>query len=83
MLAQPGQPGLCESQWAVMNHNGKMRTFDSLSEREILSLAVALEEEDERIYGDYADGLREDYPATAEMFEGMREQESGHRRKLI
>jgi rubrerythrin len=66
-----------------MNHNGKMRTFDSLSEREILSLAVALEEEDERIYGDYADGLREDYPATAEMFEGMREQESGHRRRLI
>jgi len=60
-----------------------MRTFDSLSEREILSLAVALEEEDERIYGDYADGLREDYPATAEMFEGMREQESGHRRRLI
>src|SRR3974390_2004093 len=53
-------------------YNGKMRTFDSLSEREILSLAVALEEEDERIYGDFADGLRENYPATAEMFEGMR-----------
>src|SRR6185369_5902842 len=80
MLARPG---LCESQGPLVNHNGKMRTFDSLSEREILSLAVALEEEDERIYGDYADGLREDYPATAEMFEGMREQESGHRRRLI
>ena len=39
-----------------------MRSFDSLSEREILSLAVALEEEDERIYGDFADGLRENYP---------------------
>jgi rubrerythrin len=45
-----------------------MRSFDSLSEREILSLAVALEEEDERVYGDFADGLRENYPATAEMF---------------
>jgi len=60
-----------------------MRSFDSLSEREILSLAVALEEEDERIYGDYADGLRESYPATAEMFEAMRREESGHRRRLI
>src|SRR5437660_8997050 len=80
MLAQPG---LCESQGAFVNHNGKMRTFDSLSEREILSLAVCLEEEDERIYGDFADGLRENYPATAEMFEGMRQEESGHRRRLI
>src|ERR1035441_1698527 len=60
-----------------------MRSFDSLSEREILSLAVSLEEEDERIYGDFADGLRENYPATADMFEGMRKEESGHRRRLI
>ena len=60
-----------------------MRSFDSLSEREILSLAVALEEEDERIYGDFADGLRENYPATADMFEEMRKEESGHRRRLI
>jgi erythrin-vacuolar iron transport family protein len=63
--------------------NKTMRSFDSLSEREILSLAVSLEEEDERIYGDFADGLRENYPATAEMFEGMRKEESGHRRRLI
>ena len=68
---------------ALVNHNGKMRRFDSLSEREILALAVSLEEEDERIYADYAEGLREDYPATAEMFDGMREEESGHRRRLI
>jgi rubrerythrin len=60
-----------------------MRTFDSLSEREVLALAIALEEEDERVYADFADGLRENYPATAEMFEGMREEESGHRRRLI
>src|ERR1039458_9435516 len=61
----------------------RMGSFDSLSEREILSLAVSLEEEDERIYGDFADGLRENYPATADMFEGMRKEESGHRRRLI
>src|SRR3954464_14753945 len=60
-----------------------MRSFESLSEREILALAISLEEDDERIYSDIADGLREDYPATAEMFEGMREEESEHRRRLI
>jgi rubrerythrin len=60
-----------------------MRSFDSLTEREVLALAISLEEEDERVYGDFADGLREDFPATAEMFEGMREEESGHRRRLI
>lgn len=60
-----------------------MRTFESLTEREILAVAIALEEEDERIYADFAEGLRENYPATAEVFAGMREEESGHRRRLI
>jgi rubrerythrin len=60
-----------------------MRTFESLSEREILALAISLEEEDERIYADYAEGLRQTFPATAQMFDGMREEESGHRRRLI
>lgn len=60
-----------------------MRSFESLSEREILALAISLEEDDERIYSDFADGFREDFPATAEMFEGMREEESEHRRRLI
>ncbi len=60
-----------------------MRTFDSLSEREILALAIFLEEEDERVYDDFAEGLRENYPASAAVFEGMREEESGHRRRLM
>ena len=59
------------------------RNFKELSEREILALAVSLEEEDGRIYADFADGLREDYPATAKLFEDMREEESGHRAALI
>jgi len=49
----------------------------------VLALAISLEEEDERIYADYAEGLREEYPATAKVFDGMREEESGHRRRLI
>jgi rubrerythrin len=60
-----------------------MRSFETLSEREVLALAISLEEEDERIYADFAEGLREEYPGTAKMFEAMREEESGHRRRLI
>jgi erythrin-vacuolar iron transport family protein len=59
------------------------KRFKDLSDREILALAISLEEEDERIYADFADGLRETYPATAEMFEEMRKEESGHRASLI
>lgn len=60
-----------------------MRNFDSLSEREALALAISLEEEDERIYADYAEGLRENFPGSAAVFDGMREEESEHRRRLI
>lgn len=60
-----------------------MRSFESLSEREILALAISLEEEDERVYAEYAEGLRESFPASAAVFDGMREEESGHRRRLI
>jgi erythrin-vacuolar iron transport family protein len=60
-----------------------MKTFDDLSEREILALAISLEEEDERVYADFADGLKQDFPRSAAVFDGMREEESGHRRRLI
>jgi rubrerythrin len=59
------------------------KKFKDLTEQEILALAITLEEEDSRVYGDFADGLRETYPATAKMFEEMQEEESGHRRSLI
>ncbi len=47
------------------------RNFKDLSEREILALAISLEEEDGRVYSDFADGLRETYPATAKLFDDM------------
>jgi rubrerythrin len=59
------------------------KKFRELSEREILALAVFLEEEDGRIYGDFADGLRQTYPDTAKIFDQMREEESRHRASLI
>ena len=41
-----------------------MRNFSDLTEREILALAIANEEEDGRIYLDIAEGLRADIPAA-------------------
>ena len=59
------------------------KKFKELSAREILALAISLEEEDGRIYADFSDGLRETYPDTAKIFDEMREEESQHRASLI
>ena len=60
-----------------------MKKFEDLTEREVLALAISLEEEDERVYSDFAEGLHQDYPGTTSVFEGMREEESEHRRRLL
>src|ERR1700687_5245003 len=60
-----------------------MKNFETLTQREILALAISLEEEDERVFADFAEGLRQTFPASAAVFDGMREEESGHRRRLI
>ena len=59
------------------------KRFKDLSEKEILALAIQLEEEDARVYSDFADGLRDTYPSTAKMFEDMQAEESRHRQSLI
>jgi rubrerythrin len=60
-----------------------MRSFESLSEQEILALAIAMEEEDSRIYADFAEGLRKNYPVTADIFDLMRKEEINHRQRLF
>jgi rubrerythrin len=60
-----------------------MKSFNDLSEQEVLALAISLEEEDERVYADFSEGLRQEYPASAAVFDGMRTEESGHRRRLL
>ena len=60
-----------------------MRNFVDLSEREILALAISNEEEDSRIYADFADGLHDDYPHSAKLFDEMAAEENTHRRRLI
>lgn len=57
--------------------------FSTLSDKEILALAISSEEDDERIYLNYADGLRADFPDSAMIFEKMAEEESRHRDQLI
>ena len=59
------------------------RPFHSLTQEEILALAIAAEEEDARRYRDMAARLTTDYPASAKIFEGMAVEEDEHRRKLI
>lgn len=59
------------------------KNFKDLTEREILALAIQLEEEDSRVYADFADGLKEDYPSTAQIFVEMQAEESRHRQRLI
>ncbi|SUB02033.1 Uncharacterized conserved protein [Pannonibacter phragmitetus] len=59
------------------------RDFSSLSEAEILALAISSEEDDSRIYRAYADGLRDDFPASAAVFDAMAQEENGHRQQLI
>jgi rubrerythrin len=60
-----------------------MRNFDELSEREILALAISSEEEDRRIYLDFAEGLHDGYPASAQVFTDMAGEEDEHRRWLL
>jgi rubrerythrin len=60
-----------------------MRDFRDLTEREILALAISNEEDDARIYADFADGLHQDYPASAKVFDEMASEENTHRRQLI
>jgi rubrerythrin len=58
------------------------KRFRDLSEQEILALAISSEEDDARIYDDVAARLGAEYPATARIFEGMRQEELEHHRRL-
>lgn len=59
------------------------RRFKTLTEQEILALAISSEEDDGRIYRAYADGLRAEFPASASVFDGMADEEDEHRQRLI
>ena len=60
-----------------------MKAVAELDERELLALAISSEEEDGRVYLDFAEGLRESYPDSAKVFIDMAAEENEHRRWLI
>ncbi len=59
-----------------------MKNFSDLSEQEILALAITNEEEDSRIYRGFAEGLRQQFPSSAKVFDEMAEEEVQHRTML-
>src|SRR5216683_3464188 len=59
------------------------RAFKDLNEQEVLALAIALEEEDARIYDDFAEGLKDTYPSVSQQFKDLRVEEDGHRHRLL
>lgn len=66
-----------------MRFLAQRKKFHELSEQEIIALAISSEEDDARIYRSYAEMLREEFPATARIFEGMATEEDEHRARLI
>ncbi len=58
------------------------KKFKDLTEREILALAIQQEEEDSKIYGEFAAALGTDFPASQKIFQEMQKEESEHRRRL-
>jgi erythrin-vacuolar iron transport family protein len=60
-----------------------VKNFADLSEREVLAVAIAAEEEDSRIYMSFAEDLAVRYPDSAKVFEEMAEEERGHRHMLL
>jgi erythrin-vacuolar iron transport family protein len=60
-----------------------LKNFADLTEREVLAVAIASEEEDSRIYMAFAEDLAERYPDSAKIFEEMAEEERGHRHRLL
>jgi rubrerythrin len=60
-----------------------LKKFDELSEKEILALAISLEEEDERVYADFAEGLKDNFPASSAIFQAMQAEETSHRQRLF
>jgi rubrerythrin len=60
-----------------------VKRFADLNEQEVLALAISNEDEDNRIYRSFADGLRASYPDTATMYDKMAEEEIEHHDMLL
>jgi rubrerythrin len=59
-----------------------LKAFSDLTEQEILALAISSEDDDARTYATFAHQLRDKFPASANVFAEMAEEEHEHRRRL-
>jgi len=59
-----------------------VKSFAELTEQEVLALAISNEEEDSRIYRGFSEGLRDQFPSSAQVFDEMAEEEVVHRTRL-
>jgi rubrerythrin len=60
-----------------------LKRFSDLTEQDVLALAITNEEEDSRIYRGFAEGLRDEFPASAKVFDEMADEEVTHRTLLF
>jgi erythrin-vacuolar iron transport family protein len=75
---------VCHNGLGAAYDSGEMsKAFTELEEREILALAIALEEEDSRIYRDFAEKLKASHPGKASILESMSAEESAHHARLL
>lgn len=58
------------------------KAFKELTAAEVLALAISQEEEDSRIYGQFAQRVAADYPETAAALRHMQEEEAEHGARL-
>ena len=66
----------------IPSFSSKLR-FRDLTEAEVLALAISSEEDDGRIYRNFASRLQREYPSTSAMFMDMAAEEDRHRQSLI
>ena len=66
----------------IPSFSSKLR-FRDLTEAEVLALAISSEEDDGRIYRNFASRLQHEYPSTSAMFMDMAAEEDRHRQSLI
>jgi erythrin-vacuolar iron transport family protein len=82
-LASAGRD-VCRNGLDAAHDFGEMsKAFTDLEEREILALAIDLEEEDNRIYRDFAEKLKPSHPGIATILESMSAEESAHHAPLL
>ena len=58
------------------------KAFAELDERELLALAISLEEEDSRIYRHFWERLKKDHPEVATIIQPIYEEEISHQTRL-